>query len=138
VFYIDLDHLKTINDSLGHHAGDTAIQVAAQRIRAALRTDDIVGRLGGDEFVAVLTANTSRQDLDQLAARLHDTLSQPVIIDDETFTLSASIGITVVKAGDPRSASQLLRDADRAMYQAKTAGQGQSRYFADDLSRRGA
>jgi diguanylate cyclase (GGDEF)-like protein/PAS domain S-box-containing protein len=138
VFYIDLDNLKTINDSVGHHAGDTAIQVAAQRLRAALRTDDIVGRLGGDEFVAVLTANTSRQDLDQLAARLHDALSQPVIIDDETFTLSASIGITVVKAGDPRSASQLLRDADRAMYQAKTAGHGQSRYFADDLSRRGA
>jgi diguanylate cyclase (GGDEF)-like protein/PAS domain S-box-containing protein len=138
VFYIDLDNLKTINDSVGHHAGDTAIQVTAQRLRAALRTDDIVGRLGGDEFVAVLTANTSRQDLDQLAARLHDALSQPVIIDDETFTLSASIGITVVKAGDPRSASQLLRDADRAMYQAKTAGHGQSRYFADDLSRRGA
>jgi diguanylate cyclase (GGDEF)-like protein/PAS domain S-box-containing protein len=137
VFYIDLDNLKTINDALGHHAGDTAIQVAAQRLRAALRADDIVGRLGGDEFVAVLTGNTPRQVLDQLADRLHAALSQPVNIDDEACTLSASIGIAVVTPDDPRNASQLLRDADRAMYQAKTAGQGRSSYFADDLRRRG-
>ena len=133
VFYLDLDNLKTINDSMGHHAGDTAIQVAAQRLRAALRTDDIVGRHGGDEFVAVLAGNRPRQDPDQLADRVHATLSQPVIVDDKTFSLSASIGITVVRTDEARSAAQLLRDADQAMYEAKTSGQGRSCYFADDL-----
>lgn len=135
VFYLDLDNLKTINDSLGHHAGDTAIQVAAQRLRAALRTDDIVGRLGGDEFVAVLAGSGPRQDFDQVADRMHATLSEPVVVEDKILSLSASIGIAVVRTDEPRSAAQLLRDADYAMYEAKTAGQGRSCYFADELHR---
>jgi diguanylate cyclase (GGDEF)-like protein/PAS domain S-box-containing protein len=131
VCYIDLDGLKAINDSLGHDAGDTAIQIAAQILRAALRGDDILGRLGGDEFVALLSSPTTRSDIEHVAASLHAALSQPLLIVNVTQRLSACIGIAVVGHCDPRTATQLLRDADHAMYRAKTTGRGQSYFFTD-------
>jgi diguanylate cyclase (GGDEF)-like protein/PAS domain S-box-containing protein len=131
VCYIDLDGLKAINDSLGHHAGDTAIQMAAQLLRAALRADDIVGRVGGDEFVALLCGPSARSDIEHVTAGLHAALSQPLIIENVTQHISASIGIAIVGRNEPRAAAQLLRDADRAMYWAKTAGRGQSCFFTD-------
>jgi diguanylate cyclase (GGDEF)-like protein/PAS domain S-box-containing protein len=129
VCYIDLDGFKAINDSLGHHAGDTAIQTAAQLLRAALRAGDIVGRVGGDEFVALLCGPTTQSDIERVTAGLHAAMSQPLIIENVTQRISASIGVAVVRPDAPRSAAQLLRDADHAMYRAKTAGRGQSRFF---------
>jgi diguanylate cyclase (GGDEF)-like protein len=131
VCYIDLDGLKAINDSLGHDAGDTAIQIAAQVLRAALRGDDILGRLGGDEFVALLSSSTTRSNIEHVAASLHAALSQPLLIENVTQHLSACIGIAVIGRSDPRTATQLLRDADHAMYRAKTTGRGQSYFFTD-------
>ena len=133
VLFIDLDNLKTINDSLGHDAGDDVLRSAAQRLCRAVRSDDVVARLGGDEFLAVLIGQIARTDLDALADRLHATLSEPVVIEGVTLRIGASIGIVVIENNDPRAAAQILRDADTAMYAAKTTGRGKSHYFTDQL-----
>jgi diguanylate cyclase (GGDEF)-like protein/PAS domain S-box-containing protein len=131
VLFIDLDNLKTINDMLGHHAGDDVLRSAAQRLRRAVRSDDVVARLGGDEFVALLIGQIARPDLDALANRLHTTLSEPVVIEGVTLRIGASIGIVVIDNNDPRGAAQILHDADTAMYEAKTTGRGKSHYFTE-------
>src|SRR5271156_4268549 len=114
VLFIDLDNLKTINDSLGHDAGD-----------------DVLARLGGDEFLALLIGQIARADLDALADRLHATLSDPVVIAGVTLRITASIGIVVITNSDPRGTAEILRDADTAMYEAKTTGRGKSHYFTE-------
>jgi diguanylate cyclase (GGDEF)-like protein/PAS domain S-box-containing protein len=129
VCYVDLHGLKSINDSLGHHAGDTAIQTVAQLLRAVLRPQDIVGRLGGDEFVALLCGTTTRTDIDDVTAGVHAALSQPLIIENVPQSISASVGITIVAESEPRTAAALLRDADEAMYRAKAAGGGRNGFF---------
>ena len=133
VLFIDLDNLKTINDMFGHDAGDDVLRSAAQRLRRAVRSDDVVARFGGDEFVALLIGQIARPDLDALADRLHTTLSETVVIDDVTLRIGASIGIVVIESNDPRGAAQILRDADTAMYEAKTTGRGKSHYFTEQL-----
>jgi diguanylate cyclase (GGDEF)-like protein/PAS domain S-box-containing protein len=133
VLFIDLDNLKTINDMFGHDAGDDLLRSAAQRLCRAVRSDDVVARLGGDEFVALLIGQIAHPDLDALADRLHTTLSEPVVIDDVTIRIGASIGIVVVENNDPRGAAQILHDADTAMYEAKATGRGKSYYFTEQL-----
>ena len=133
VLFIDLDNLKTINDLLGHDAGDDLLRSAAQRLHRAVRSEDVVARLGGDEFVALLLGQIARPDLDALADRLHATLSEPVVIEGVTLRIGASIGIVVIENNDPRGAAEILRDADTAMYAAKTTGRGKSHYFTEQL-----
>jgi diguanylate cyclase (GGDEF)-like protein/PAS domain S-box-containing protein len=133
VLFIDLDNLKTINDSLGHDAGDDVLRSAAQRLRRAVRSDDVVARLGGDEFVALLIGQIARRDLDVLAERVHATLSEPVVIEGVTLRIGASIGIVMIENNDPRGVAEILRDADIAMYEAKTTGRGKSHYFTEHL-----
>jgi diguanylate cyclase (GGDEF)-like protein/PAS domain S-box-containing protein len=133
VLYIDLDNLKTVNDSLGHDAGDEVLRSVAQRLCRAVRSDDVVARLGGDEFVALLIGQIARPDLDALAERLHATLSEPVVIEGVRLRIGASIGIVVIDNSDPRGAAEILRDADTAMYEAKTTGRGKSHYFTEQL-----
>jgi diguanylate cyclase (GGDEF)-like protein len=133
VLFIDLDNLKTINDSLGHDAGDDVLRSAAQRLCRAVRSDDVVARLGGDEFVALLIGQIARPDLDALAHRLHTTLLEPVVIEGVTIRIGASTGIVVIENNDQRAAAQILRDADTAMYAAKTTGRGKSHYFTEQL-----
>ena len=133
VLFIDLDNLKTINDMLGHDAGDEVLRIAAQRLRRAVRFNDVVARLGGDEFVALLIGEIAGPDLDAIAETLHATLSEPVVIDNLTLRIGASIGIVVIENNDLRSAAQILRDADTAMYEAKTTGRGKSHYFTQQL-----
>ena len=133
VLFIDLDNLKTVNDSLGHDAGDDVLRSVAQRLCRAVRSDDVVARLGGDEFVALLIGQIARPDLDALADRLHATLSDPVVIEGVTLRITASIGIVVIDNSDPRRTAEILRDADTAMYEAKTTGRGKSHYFTEQL-----
>ena len=135
VLFIDMDKFKSINDALGHHAGDTVLQVAAQRLRRGLRRDDVVGRVGGDEFVALLTAPIERAEVDDLVNQLHASLEEPIVIVDENdcartvcARISASIGVVTVPADEQRGAVEILRDADLAMYQAKTTGQATSHF----------
>jgi diguanylate cyclase (GGDEF)-like protein len=132
-----MDKFKSINDALGHHAGDTVLQVAAQRLRRGLRLDDVVGRVGGDEFVALLTAPIERTEVDDLVNQLHSSLEEPIVIEHESdrartvcARISASIGVVTVPADEQRGAVEILRDADLAMYQAKATGQATS-YFSE-------
>ncbi len=127
ILFIDLDNFKGINDTLGHEAGDTALKIVADRLRRAVRPDDVVGRLGGDEFVAVLRGSITTSGVDRLSERIHALLSEPVTIGDTTVRLGASVGITEIQPGDDRDADELLRTADHAMYSAKKSGRGCSR-----------
>jgi diguanylate cyclase (GGDEF)-like protein len=133
VLFIDLDKLKVINDSLGHEAGDEVIRTAAQRLRRAVRPDDVIARLGGDEFVALLIGPINRVALDQLSDRLHAALAEPTRVGDSTLRLSASIGIAAVGEHDQRKAAAILHEADLAMYEAKTTGRGKTHHFTEQI-----
>jgi diguanylate cyclase (GGDEF)-like protein/PAS domain S-box-containing protein len=122
VFFVDLDDLKSVNDSLGHDAGDAVIRTAAQRIRAAVRRDDVVCRLAGDEFVVLLVGFGCCNELIELKHRINQRLVEPMSVAGSTVRMGASIGVVEVLPDDPRDAATLLRDADRAMYAAKATG----------------
>jgi ribose transport system permease protein len=131
ILFIDLDNLKVINDTLGHEAGDAALRLVGDRLRSAVRTNDLVARLGGDEFVAVLRGTITRAEVDRLSKRLHALLSEPAIIGGATVRLGASVGIAEVVPDDDRDAADLLRDADQAMYVAKKSGRGRTYRYAN-------
>ncbi len=120
VLFLDLDDFKTVNDGLGHAAGDALLRAVAERLRSELRAEDTVARLGGDEFAVLLEAVPSRDAARTTARRLLDALGPAVQLVGRSVTASASIGVVVGERG----AADLLRDADVAMYQAKATGKG--------------
>jgi diguanylate cyclase (GGDEF)-like protein len=122
VLFIDVDDLKTTNDTLGHEAGDVLLGAAASRLRQVVRPDDVVGRHGGDEFVVLLFGATTRDELNALVDRLRVQLAEPVVIAGTTTPIRASVGLVEVNRDDKRAAEEILRDADSAMYKAKRAG----------------
>lgn len=121
VLFIDLDGFKSINDTLGHAIGDTVLQIVAQRLQRSLRHDDVVGRIGGDEFLVLLSGRTLPVDLDTLVLRLRQAMAEPIIARGHRIHIDASIGITPLRPGDPRTPEAVLHDADVAMYRAKPA-----------------
>ncbi|WP_295430883.1 EAL domain-containing protein [uncultured Thiodictyon sp.] len=132
VLFIDLDRFKTINDTLGHEAGDALLIAVAARLRAELRAEDGLVRLGGDEFVVLVTEGRRAADL---AARLISALGRPFLLGNQEVQTGASIGIA--HAGpDYRSADEVLRDADIAMYQAKDQGKGRFQVFDHGMRER--
>ncbi|MFJ5775593.1 putative bifunctional diguanylate cyclase/phosphodiesterase [Streptomyces sp. NPDC093094] len=121
--YLDLDGFKTINDSLGHAAGDRLLVEVADRLQScATAPGEMVARLGGDEFVALTTGPDTRHEVDELAARIMNVLLAPVRIDGRELTVRGSIGIVEGPAGGQRSPAEVLRSADITMYRAKSAG----------------
>ena len=121
IFLFDLDNLKKVNDTKGHHVGDEMIQVVANICRSALRATDFACRLGGDEFVVVLP-NTGREQAIQFAKRLHDRLRKELSrFSLEGTIVTASIGVTTMLPED-RSYEETLQRADRALYEAKSMG----------------
>lgn len=124
VLFIDLDDLKVTNDTLGHDAGDDLLNATAMRLREVAGPVNVVGRHGGDEFVVLIYRNAPRDGLEGLVRRLRARLAEPVIIADTTIAIRASVGFVHVDGDDTRSAEEILRDADRAMYVAKRAGRG--------------
>jgi len=122
VLFIDLDDLKATNDTLGHEAGDALLRAAAARLREAVGPADVVGRHGGDEFVALIFGAATREELTALVDRLRAALAEPVAIADTSTTIRASVGLVEVMRGDRRDPEEILRNADRAMYEAKRAG----------------
>jgi diguanylate cyclase (GGDEF)-like protein len=124
VLFIDLDDLKSTNDTLGHEAGDDLLGAAAARLRHAVGSGNVVGRLGGDEFVVLIFGAATRGQLGSLVDRLRVRLAEPVDIAAATTPIRASIGVVEVRRGDQRTAEEILCDADRAMYKAKRAGRG--------------
>jgi diguanylate cyclase (GGDEF)-like protein/PAS domain S-box-containing protein len=131
VMFIDLDRFKMINDSLGHRAGDEFLVQVSQRIRAHVRDNDTVARLGGDEFAVLVDGIDEPQQSMTLAERLQEVVRQPFMLGGTEISPSASIGITLSDFGY-ETPDEALRDADIAMYKAKT--QGRARYAVFDGS----
>jgi diguanylate cyclase (GGDEF)-like protein len=120
VLYIDLDDFKVVNDSLGHHAGDEILVAASDRIRNCLGPGDLAARLGGDEFAVLLTEGERFERSTATGTTLLRALRAPFILNGQEMTIGASIGIATGRPG--QTADELLRDADVAMYAAKTSG----------------
>ena len=133
VLFLDLDHFKLVNDSLGHHAGDDLLRELAQRLEKIVRPGDTVARLGGDEF-AVVAIDIGAAEALELAARITDVLSEPVQLAGHDHVLTPSIGIALGQPPDA-TARTLLRDADAAMYRAKDLGRGRVEIFDGDMRR---
>ena len=126
---IDLDDFKTVNDTRGHATGDALLIHVAERLRAAVRPDDVVARLGGDEF-AVLVRGRPAAEVDRTAQRILDNLAQPIRIQQTDLLMRASIG--VADGGGRDDVESLLREADIAMYESKARGKGAwTRYSAE-------
>ncbi|MFJ9724022.1 putative bifunctional diguanylate cyclase/phosphodiesterase [Streptomyces sp. NPDC101209] len=120
--YLDLDGFKTVNDSLGHAAGDRLLVEVADRLQScATAPGEMVARLGGDEFVALTTGPDTQREVDDLATRIMSALLAPISIDGRELTVRGSIGIVEGPAGE-RSPAEVLRSADITMYRAKSAG----------------
>jgi diguanylate cyclase (GGDEF)-like protein/PAS domain S-box-containing protein len=138
IMFLDLDHFKRINDTLGHAVGDDLLRIIAQRLTRSLRQDDMAGmthmkaierdvcRQGGDEFIVLLNGVSTEQEASHAASRLLATLAQPIVIGTQELFISASIGI-VLYPRDGEDLDSLLKNADVAMYHAK--GEGRNRYF---------
>jgi len=129
VLFIDLDGFKTINDSLGHHAGDQLLRGVAQRLSAAVRNEDTVARLGGDEFAVVLDSLRSSASVTAVADKLLDEISQPMLVEGKSLKVTGSIGIAVYP-NDGEAVHELLRRADSAMYLAKRSGKNNFRTYS--------
>ena len=118
VLFIDLDRFKMINDTLGHHAGDLFLIEIAERLRICVRDNDVLARLGGDEFV-ILLDSLKPDDAEDIAERIISAIEKPYTIENNTLYSNASIGIAVCST-QYKNADEILRDADAAMYQAKS------------------
>ena len=133
VMFLDLDRFKTINDSLGHTAGDALLVQVAERIESILRRSDTLARPGGDEFVAVLPLLDSAEDADVVAGKLLEALSQPFKVLEHELTSTPSIGISLYP-GDGKDPDTLIRNADAAMYSAKSRGRNTWERYTPELS----
>ncbi len=136
VLFIDLDKFKVINDSLGHSVGDKVLRIAGDRLRRGIGENDLVGRLGGDEFVVVTADITEPGEIKALAEHLRESLTEPITVNGRQLHIDASIGIVTAANDDTRTAEDLLRDADVAMYQAKTLGRARHEFFDVELRER--
>jgi diguanylate cyclase (GGDEF)-like protein len=135
IVFVDIDDFKRINDSLGHTTGDAVLREVGQRLIASVRTSDTVSRFGGDEFIALVEAPTEH-DVLRLVTRMQEEIQRPVEVDGRTLPVTYSIGVAIHHSGEPpRKASVLLRDADAAMYRAKTSGHGRIELFDAELQR---
>lgn len=128
VLFIDLDKVKAVNDSHGHGAGDAVLTTVAARMRDTLSDHDVIARLAGDEFLVLIFEPVDQRAVDGLIRELHCAAATPVDYREATVAVTASIGVALVEAVDHREALELLRDADAAMYVAKAAGPGQTRF----------
>jgi len=135
VMFVDLDHFKSINDTLGHEAGDELLLEMARRLRFNVRDDDTVARLGGDEFTIILAELRQPEDAVSVAEKLIAAIEQPLSIAGTSIEVSASIGIALYPT-DGADAESLLRNADSAMYRAKEAGRNTYQLCTDDMKRR--
>lgn len=126
--YLDLDRFKLINDTLGHHVGDLLLQAFAERLRASMRSADILGRMGGDEFAVLVIDLDDPADMDAIAVKLMARLSQPYHLEGHEIQSSPSAGI-VFFPRDGHDVATLCRNADAAMYESKRAGRGRYRYY---------
>ena len=134
VLFLDIDDFKTINDSLGHDAGDALLNAVAARIDSVVRPSDTPARLGGDEFAVLLDGIDSHEEAHRIARRIVEVLSDAVTLSHHDLIVTASIGVAF--GAEPAQAGELLRNADMAMYAAKEAGKGSIKTFEPMMHRR--
>lgn len=132
VLFIDLDRFKFVNDSLGHVIGDELLKAIAERLNSAMRSPDLVARLGGDEFVVLVEGRYLRERVTQIADRIQERISQSFFLNGHEVFTTASIGI-LNATEKHRSADDIIRDADTAMYQAKRSGKARHETFDEDM-----
>jgi len=135
ILFIDLDRFKTINDTLGHEAGDRLLQLLAERFNRAVREGDTVARFGGDEFVILLDDVATEQDVGMVAQKVLDALAAPFNIENQGLYITASIGVSLFP-GDGEDSGALLKNADVAMYRAKELGKNTYQFYSADMSAR--
>lgn len=128
LLFLDLDHFKSVNDSLGHATGDLLLQAVAERLSASVRNSDTVCRNGGDEFVVLLVEERNMQDASVSAQKIISALTEPFVLGQHEVRVSCSIGISVYPV-DADNADTLLKNADTAMYHAKKAGRNNFQFF---------
>jgi diguanylate cyclase (GGDEF)-like protein len=133
VLFVDLDHFKQLNDSLGHGAGDRVLQAVANLLRSATRESDTVARLGGDEFVILIEQLDDPQRVIAVLHKLHERFQLPMLIDGHEVQVQASMGVSLFPR-DGDDIESLLQQADRAMYAAKNAGRNTYSYEANEPS----
>ncbi|MFM9436205.1 diguanylate cyclase (GGDEF)-like protein [Janthinobacterium sp. CG_23.3] len=134
LLFIDLDHFKEINDTLGHQTGDVLLRQVGRRLSTYVRETDTVARFGGDEFVITLGELQDIDSATHLAQKILDDLAKPFLLGAEVAYISASIGITLYPQ-DAGNAGELLRNADQALYQSKDAGRNRFSYFTPSMQR---
>ena len=133
IFFMDLDHFKHINDSLGHKAGDQLLMEVAKRLQDCVRREDTVARLGGDEFTVILEDILSVQFVAKVAEKVMSSILKPYKLDSTEVTISASIGVSLYPA-DGRNADGLIRNADAAMYHAKNSGRNNFQFYSAEMN----
>ena len=143
VLYVDIDHLKVVNDTLGHDDGDNFISLIGRRLVASTRPDDVIGRMGGDEFVILCERVGDESTALDLAERIISASAEPVVLRGRRIATGVSIGVAIWKPSDrsstpdgspPDIALELVRRADTAMYRAKARGKGRCESFTDAMS----
>ena len=132
---LDLDRFKPVNDLLGHAAGDRVLNEVSSRLTNCVRHGDLVSRVGGDEFVLILSEAGTQDEVESLCKRLIESIEHAIRIDEQEVFISASIGIAIAP-NDAREASELLRYADIALYEAKAAGRNTWRFYSGEMNTR--
>lgn len=133
VLYVDLDRYKLINDTLGHSVGDQVLIDVAKRLRESIRRTDVPGRMGGDEFILLLPELRDRAQIEQIARKVLAAIERPFVLMNRAYFLSASIGVAIAP-DDGTEAQLLIKCADTAMYQVKSEGRNNVRFFAGGIS----
>ncbi len=132
VMFLDLDHFKRVNDTLGHSAGDELLVKAADRLRRCIRSDDTVARVGGDEFLLLLNGIEREADAATMARKILQVISEPFLIQKRELFVEASIGIGLYP-GDGKDAEMLVANVDTAMYRAKETGRNSFQFFTQKM-----
>jgi diguanylate cyclase (GGDEF)-like protein/PAS domain S-box-containing protein len=133
ILFIDMDHFKNINDTLGHPIGDELLRQFALRILSCIRVRDTIGRIGGDEFAIILTIPEGQQVAATVAAKIHDALQRPFDLRGHEVKVAVSIGITIFP-DDAQDPETLVKFADTAMYKAKESGRDTYRFFTQEMN----